>query len=131
MALDPSTLVQPTDPNSVPDDAQTAPEAAPAIPDEVLKIPAMSALFAGQPGALSFNLKTFGKTEVGKDLSENKEVLGQAGIGLYKSLSGDVGVVFNATKVHPQDLQAADKAGQLLKIAPPFDAINHAVSKMG
>ena len=48
----------------------------------------------------------------------------------YRSLSGQRGVMFNAMRIHPQDIQAADKAGKLLSsVAPDFDLVNHEVGK--
>lgn len=124
------------DPNAAPE--ASAPEdttaAAPAspIPDELLKIPAMAALLAGKPGALSWRVKDVAKDNaVAKAVSENKSKLQDAGIGFYRSLSGSVGVMFNVLAVHPEEIKAADKAGKLLEIAPPFEAVNHAVSKAG
>jgi hypothetical protein len=65
-----------------------------------------------------------------KMVSENKEAILGAGMGFYRSMSGQLGVIFNALKIHPQDLQAADKAGKLPVVAPDFDTINHEVSKL-
>jgi hypothetical protein len=55
----------------------------------------------------------------------------KAGMGFYRSLGGDLGVLFNQLFVHGNELQAADKAGTLAKIAPPFDAVNTEISKSG
>jgi hypothetical protein len=33
--------------------------------------------------------------------------------------------------VHPADLQAADKAGKLTSVAPPWSKVDHALSKAG
>lgn len=101
------------------------------LPDDLIHIPAMQALIAGSPPAISANLKEFASNPVAKLVAENKPALLQAGIGFYRSLSGDLGVLFNMFHLHPQDLQAADKAGKLGMIAPPFDVVNHTVSKSG
>ena len=66
-----------------------------------------------------------------KLLAENKDALLAAGMGFYKSISGDRGVMFNLLKIHPQDLAAADKQGKLTLLAPDFDALNHEAGKMG
>jgi hypothetical protein len=125
---------EPTTPETAPaeDEAAGQPETgAPKVPDAVLKIPAIQALFVGKPPALSAPIKEFSDRPEGKLISENKDILFQAGLGLYRSLSGDIGVLFNQMHIHPEELKAADKAGQLGKIAPPFDAINHMISKSG
>lgn len=109
-------------------DAASAPE---GLPPEVLQIPAMQALLAGKPAALSASLKEFSTRPEAKVIVQNSDTLQKAGFGLYKSLSGDLGVVFNQFHMHPEELVAADKAGKLTEIAPPFDQVNHATSKSG
>jgi hypothetical protein len=101
------------------------------LPDNLIHIPAIQALIAGTPPAISARIKEFEKNPAAKLIAENKGLLQQAGMGFYRSLSGDIGVLFNSFHIHPQDLQAADKAGKLGLIAPPFDSVNHAVSKSG
>lgn len=101
------------------------------IPDEILKIPAMTALFAGHPGALSFRVKEEGKTPEAKLIAAHADELKSAGLAFYRSLSGSLGVVFNALAVHPEEIKAADKAGKLLEIAPPFSTVNAEISKSG
>ncbi len=91
----------------------------------------MQAIMAGAPPAVSANIATFSKDPAAKLIVENKDPLMQAGIGFYKSLSGDLGVIFNQMRIHPEDLQAADKQGKLSTIAPSWDSVNHAVSKSG
>jgi hypothetical protein len=86
---------------------------------------------AGNPAALSANIKDFNKKPEAKILAENKQGLTEHGFDFYKSQSGDLGVIFNTLHIHPQDLQAADAAGKLREIAPPFDVVNHAVTKAG
>lgn len=102
-----------------------------AIPDEVLQIPAMQALFAGQPAAVSASITEFAKRPEGKLIQQNKDGLLKAGINLYRGLDGDTGVVFNQAYLSGPELQAADKAGQLSQIAPPFDTVNDQVAKSG
>lgn len=126
-------LVEPKD--VAPEVAPTQPEAAPAessgIPDELLKVPAIQGLLAGSPAAISSSLKAMEKSDVGRSISQNKDVLMQAGMGFYRSLAGDTGVIFNQMYVHPEELKAADKAGKLLQIAPAFSEVNHKIGKMG
>jgi hypothetical protein len=112
-----------------------SPTAPPAhvkgLPDALLQVPAMQGLFAGSPPALSANLKEFAKNPTAELIAKNKDDLMRAGIGFYRSLSGDLGVIFNQMHIHPEDLQAADKAGKLLAVAPNFLSIDHEISKSG
>jgi hypothetical protein len=113
------------------------PQAAPAetggakLPDEVLQIPAMQALFAGAPAAFSASLKEFQNRPEAKLIASNKDALQQAGMGLYRSLGGDLGVLFNQLKISGEQLKAADQAGKLLELAPPFDVVNQQVAGSG
>jgi hypothetical protein len=66
-----------------------------------------------------------------KLLADNKDALTQSGFFFYRSLDGKKGVMANALRIHPEDLQAADKAGKLLTVAPDFDVVNYEVSKQG
>jgi hypothetical protein len=133
--IEPRTAAgEPQDQNPAVDptqEAPAAPEQDSGLPDSLLKVPAMQALMAGSPPALSSSIKSFEKNPVAKLIAENKNPLMQAGIGFYKSLNGDTGVIFNGLHIHPEDLQAADKMGKLTTIAPPFDSVDHAVSKSG
>lgn len=70
-------------------------------------------------------------TPVAKAIAQNADSLMKAGVGFYSSLSGDLGVIFNQFYVHPEDLKNADKAGKLQQLAPPFDSVNHEISKSG
>lgn len=131
-------LVEPKDTNAVAPEAVEPKAGAPspkssasAIPDEVLQIPAIQALFAGSPPALSAPITDFAKRPEGQLIQKNKDVLFKAGMNLYRSLSGDLGVLFNQMHIHGDDLAAADKAGKLLEVAPPFDQVNDMVAKSG
>lgn len=139
-----ANLVQPLDPSQSPaaPQAQATPQevqpaqgaaapAGPALPHDLLKQPAMQALMAGAPPAASIPIKEFGKRDEGKLLAKNKDLLQQAGFMFYRSMHGNTGVIFNALHIHPEDIQAADKAGKLQAIAPPWDVIDHAVAKSG
>jgi hypothetical protein len=101
------------------------------IPDAILKIPAMQAVLAGKPAAVSAPIDEFSKRPEAKAIIDNKDALVKAGFGLYRSLSGDTGVVFNTLHMHEQELKAADAAGTLQQIAPPFDQVNDSVAKAG
>jgi hypothetical protein len=137
-------IIQPLNPGAMPADQMVtpaAPEAAPAapeappgtpgLPEDVLRIPAMQMLVAGQPAAVSANLSDFQKRPEAKVIAANKDGLMKAGIGTYRSLGGDLGVMFNRFYISGEELQAADKAGQLQQIAPPFDAVNTSAQKAG
>src|SRR6185295_18520516 len=104
-------------------DPNAAPEPAPAtegpLPEPLLKIPALQAVMAGAPPAVSTNIEAFKNNPAFKPISDSKDVLQQAGVNFYRSLSGDIGVIFNQLKIHLEDLQAADKMGKLTTIAPP------------
>ena len=124
----PTAEVEPTTPESP---AAPSPAKAGAIPDEVLSIPAVQAVLAGKPAAVSAPIEEFAKRPEAAAIVENKDALLKAGFGLYRSLAGNVGVLFNTLHLHPEELKQADKAGQLLKIAPSFDQVNAAVSSSG
>lgn len=108
-----------------------APAGGAEIPDEVLQIPAMQGLVAGQPGAFSALVEDFEKKPEGKVLAANVKPLQEAGFGLYRSLDGSKGVLFNTLFVSPEEIQAADQSGQLEAIAPPFDELNAAIAQSG
>ena len=101
------------------------------MPDEVLQIPAMQAVFAGQPAAVSASLKDFTNRPEAKLIASNKDGLMKAGLGLYRSLGGDLGVIFNQLRISGEQIKAADQAGTLLEIAPPFDVVNQQVAQSG
>lgn len=115
-----------------PEAAPPPPEAAaPSLPPDVLSIHAIQGLLAGAPAAASMDISQFSKTEDGKVLAANGDALKGAGLGFYKALSGDTGVIFNQLYLHPQDLQAADKMGKLSHLAPPWTKVDHAIAKAG
>jgi hypothetical protein len=134
--VEPKPGVSP-DAETTPTAETPAPEASAALEkgsqldDEVLKIPAMQAVFAGSPPAVSATLAEFNKRPEAKLIIANKDALVAAGMGLYKSLSGELGVIFNQFHIHPEELVQADKKGILTKIAPPFDTVNDHIAKSG
>lgn len=101
------------------------------LPDEIIKIPAIQAVIAGSPPAVSMALKGSEDREERKLVEDHQEALQEAGMGFYRSLSGALGVMFNGLKIHPDDIVAADRAGKLTAIAPDFDKLNHEVAKSG
>ena len=107
-------------------------EQAAALPHEILKMPTFMALIAGAPPALSARIgKGHDDNPAFEVIKKHKDLLQQAGFGFYKSLSGHFGVIYNSLYIHPEDILAADKAGQLQHVAPPSDAIRHAIGKSG
>lgn len=101
------------------------------LPDELLQMPALQALFSGEPPAISAPLQEFSKRPEAKLIVQNKDPLMEAGIALYRSLDGATGVIFNQFYVSPEDIKAADNAGRLAEIAPPFDAVSTQVGQSG
>lgn len=106
-------------------------KATSGLPSELLQLPAFQALFAGQPPALSASITDFAKRPETKLVADNKAGLMKAGIGFYRSVGGDLGVVFNQMFISGEELKAADSAGQLLEVAPPFDTVSQSVAQSG
>lgn len=130
------SLVEPKDASApvAPDVEPTTPEPAAAaakLPDNLIKDPVMQALIVGSPGAVSGSIKEFEKRPEAKQLLKHKDALMKAGFGMYRSLDGQLAVIFNLLHVHPEEIKQADAAGQLTKIAPPFDDVADAVGKAG
>ena len=136
--MDTSSLVAPAAPVAPPVTPSATPDAAPAapatptgLPAALTKVPAIQGLLAGTPVAVSAPIEEFKDTEVGKEIVKNREALMNAGFGFYKSMKGGLAVMFNRFHIHGEDIKAADKAGKLQVIAPPFNQVDHALSKMG
>lgn len=113
---------------AAPDDSQST---APQLPPELTSVPAIQGLLAGAPPAFSARIKQFEKTDVAKSIIANKDALLAAGFAFYKSLHGDLAVMYNRFHIHGEDIKAADKAGKLQVLAPPFEQVDHALSKAG
>lgn len=121
-----------TPPSVTPAEPSTpAPESKSGPGDELLQIPAIQAIFAGAPPAVSTSLKDFANRPEAKLIGDNREQLQAMGIGFYRSLGGDMGVLFNQLRLNGQDLVKADQEGQLQQIAPPFDTVNQEVAVSG
>lgn len=133
MATESPVIVEPRAPAAAPvESTEAAPESTGgSLPDEILQIPAMQAVFAGQPAAVSAPLEAFSKRPEAKLIASNRDALMRAGMGLYRSLGGDLGVIFNQLHISGNQLKQADQAGKLLEIAPPFDAVNQSVGASG
>lgn len=127
----PAPLPDPTATPAAPAPAEAGAGQSKGIPDEILQIPAMQAILAGKPAAVSASLAEFQKRPEAKAIIQHKDDLLKAGFGLYRSLGGDMGVIFNRLHMHEQELKAADQAGKLQEVAPPFDQVNDTVSKSG
>ena len=119
-------------PAPAPVEAPVAEEAAAGgLPEELHRLPAIQGLLAGSPAAFSASLTTFAKRPEGKLIGSNIKPLQEHGIGLYRSLDGDTGVLFNQLKISGDQIKAADAAGTLLELAPSFDEVNATVSANG
>jgi len=127
IVVEPRDIAPPVEPAA----EEVAAPATGELSDDVLKIPAMQALIAGQPPAISANLTTLDKMPEAKLIAANKDGLMSAGIGLYRSMDGANGVFFNQLFVSPDEIKAADQAGKLLEVAPPFETVNATVGKSG
>lgn len=123
----PTVAIEPTEPQ----EAAPTEGAGVELPDEVLRIPAMGALMAGSPPAVSANIKALDELPEGKIISDNASKLQAAGLGFYRALSGDIGVIFNGLYIAPEQLQEADRAGQLAQVAPDFNVLNQAAATAG
>lgn len=108
-------------------DAAEAPANDAGLPAAALKVPALQAVYAGSPPAFSASLKA--KLPELSALAKEREKLMATGIGFYKSLSGDLGVVFNSLHLHPETLKQADAAGKLLEVAPPLEMVTEMLTK--
>ena len=116
-------LTEAPPPPAAPDEGQ--------LTDELLQIPALQALMAGQPAAVSTIIKEFSNRPEAAVIVPNKDALAGAGINFYRAMDGKTGVIFNQLYVSGKDIQAADKAGKLQELAPPFDDVNAAVMQAG
>jgi hypothetical protein len=122
----------PAAPAAPAESAEYGPQESPqSLPKELVRLPVMQALVAGSPPAVSANIKEFATNPAAKLIKDNADLLKQAGMGFYRSLGGDIGVLFNQFKIHGEDILAADKAGKLSLLAPPFDQVNHGIAKSG
>lgn len=92
-----------------------------AIPDAVLQVPYFRALLEGAPPAVRVGFdEQFPEKAL---IEENAQDLIQAGFGFYRTKANDASVLFNTRFVSPKELAAADKAGKLDTIAPPFSEL--------
>lgn len=127
--MDASAIQPLQDPNQPPTD--TPQEQQQGLPPALLKLHPIQALIAGTPPATSMPIEAFKKTPEAEEIVKNADVLKQAGFFFYRSLNGSHGVIGNALHIHPADIQAADKAGKLEQIAPPWNHLEHVIGKSG
>lgn len=114
-----------------PSSPQPSEEAAASLSPEILQIPAMQGILAGEPAAFSVPIAGFEARPEGKIIISNKDPLMQAGIGFYRSLGGDIGAIFNRFFLADTEIQQADKEGRLAEIAPSFEQVNQMISQSG
>ena len=110
--------------------AQPQPQ-PPAPVGDAMQIPAIGALLAGSPPAISMSIKAMSGTAESKAIAKGLPELMQAGMGLYKAKDGKTGVLFNQTRIHPDAIKAADKAGKLAEVAPSFDEVTAKLAELG
>src|ERR1035437_5582840 len=105
---DPLPVIDPANPQAAPPDQTTANQPAPPappgaqpeaaapepLPPTLLKIPAIQALVAGSPAALSMKLKGSEDRDEVKLVTKHAQGLQQAGMGFYQSLNKEFGVMF-------------------------------------
>jgi hypothetical protein len=124
------SLVEPLDTVTPEVTPAVAPEeTAPALPPELLKLPSVQVLLAGSPPALSADIKTYQNKPESKLIAKNKDVLLDAGFNFYRSLDGVYGVMFNQMHITPDEIKAADQAGQLLTVAPLVDQVERGLNQ--
>jgi hypothetical protein len=104
---------------------------AAGLSDDLLRIPAIQGLLAGSPPAVSASLADFAQRPEGQLIAANKDPLMAAGMGLYRSVGGDIGVIFNQGFVSGAEIQEADKNGTLAQLAPSFDEVNQQIASSG
>lgn len=105
-------------------------EAAPAeegagLPDALLEAaPALQLLMQGSPPA-TFAAVNAEFPEI-ETVSKHVKDLGEAGFGIYPTADGVNLVVFNGLYITPEEVKAADEAGQLDQIAVPYEELRSA-----
>lgn len=123
-------VVEPTTPDAAPP-AQDTKSQESGLSEEVLRIPTVAALMAGNPPAASGSIQDFSKRPEGVAISKNKDALLSAGFFFYKSLDGSTGVLGNGLYIHPEQIKQADQTGNLQAVAPNFDTVGQAVATSG
>lgn len=95
------------------------------LPEELLReVPALQLLMNGSPPATFASRDAqFPELDV---VAKHLKDLGKAGFGLYESRDGANIVMFNGLYVTPDELKAADEAGQLASVAVPYEELRSA-----
>lgn len=88
------------------------------IPQDVLRIPAMYGLLQGKPAAI-YAPKNQPDPDLSTVIKHGKELIG-AGLLFYEAKSKPVNVLYNTLFLSADDLEKADAAGELDKVAEPF-----------
>lgn len=127
--VEPLDTAAPAAPEVVPTDPAAA--SSSSLPEDLIAIPAFQGLLAGAPPAVSASIQDFANRPEGQLIQQHKESLLRAGIGLYRSIQGDLGVLFNQSYLSGEELKTADKEGKLSSIAPPFDQVNAQLAASG
>lgn len=97
------------------------------LPEDVLKIPAISAVLEGSPPAV---FAEAGSTSPElKALEKNIDPLKEAGFGFYRTKDKKNFVMFNSLFLTPEEVKQADESGNLESVASSFDEVNGAMSE--
>lgn len=97
------------------------------LPEDVLKIPAISAVLEGSPPAV-FAAAGSTSPEL-KVLEKNIDPLKNSGFGIYRTKDSKNFVLFNSLYLTPEEVKQADESGQLESIASSFEEVNGAMSE--
>lgn len=97
------------------------------LPPEIIQNPVMQALMAGQPPAVSADIKAAQQTEFGQLVGKHNALLREAGFNFYRSRDGNLGVLFNQIVIPAEEIVKADQQGSLTKIAPPVEDVERAI----
>lgn len=127
----PAAAAAPAVEPTTPQPAAAPAEAEAALPPELIHIPAIQGILAGEPAAFSVPIAEFDASPEGKVITANKDPLMQAGMGFYRSLGGDIGAIFNRMYLADTEIQTADKEGRLTEVAPPLSQVNQMISQSG
>lgn len=128
--------VQPAAPAPAPD-AAPAPDGAGQdpgkgnegeIPKDVLRIPAMYGLLQGKPAAI-YAPRGQSTPELATVVKHGQELV-NAGLIFYAAKSKPVNVLYNTLFLSHADLEKADAAGELDKVAEPFEAVRDSFDKL-
>jgi hypothetical protein len=94
------------------------------LPDELLEaVPALGLLMEGAPPA-TYAASDAEYPEL-KVVEKHVKDLGKAGFGIYQTKDKANVVLFNGLLVTPDEIKAADEAGQLDSVATPYDQLRN------